>query len=99
MPLPPAPSRRAAILAPEAYEASARTRPVDKTHPEVETRVEPASRSGRKTERSQAAAAELAPAPAMIQVETKSRAPAPSHEPAAAPAPAKAVGADDWESF
>ena len=87
MPLPPAPSRRAAILAPEAYEASARTRPVDKTHPEVETRVEPASRSGRKTERSQAAAAELAPAPAMIQVETKSRAPAPSQEPAAAPAP------------
>ena len=87
MPLPPAPSRRAAILAPEAYEASARTRPVDKTHPEVETRVEPASRSGRKTERSQAAAAELAPAPAMIQVETKSRAPAPAQEPAAAPAP------------
>ncbi len=31
MPLPPAPSRRAAILAPEAYEAKARPRQIKRT--------------------------------------------------------------------
>ena len=87
MPLPPAPSRRAAILAPEAYEASARTRPVENLLPGVETTAEPASRSGRKSERSPAAAAQLAVAPAMIQIETKSRTPAPTQEPAVVPAP------------
>ncbi len=88
MPLPPAPSRRAALLAPEDYEASARPRHTGNLLPDVAIKAEPASRVGRKSERSQAAAVELAAAPALIQVETKSRTPAPAPEPAVAPAPA-----------
>ncbi|WP_087744411.1 MULTISPECIES: PhoH family protein [unclassified Acidovorax] len=88
MPLPPAPSRRAALLAPEDYEASAPPRHTENLLPDVAIKAEPASRVGRKSERSQAAAVELAAAPALIQVETKSRTPAPAPEPAVAPAPA-----------
>jgi PhoH-like ATPase len=88
MPLPPAPSRRAALLAPEDYEAVTRPRHTENLLPDVAIKAEPASRDGRKSERSQAAAAELAAAPALIQIETKSRTPAPSHDPAVAPAPA-----------
>ncbi|MBU4424327.1 MAG: PhoH family protein [Gammaproteobacteria bacterium] len=89
MPLPPAPSRRAALLAPEDYDAVARPRHTENLLPDVALTAEPASRVGRKSERSQAAAAELA-APALIQVETKSRtpAPAPAPTPTVAPAPA-----------
>ncbi len=87
MPLPPAPSRRAALLAPEDYDAVARPRHTQDLLPDVALKAEPASRGGRKSERSQAAVVELA-APALIQVETKSRTPAPTPAPAVAPAPA-----------
>lgn len=90
MPLPPAPNRRAALLAPEAYEASARPRPVENLLPDAQTTAAPASWGGRKSEPSHAAAVvvELVTTPALIQVETQSRTPAPAHEPAIAPAPA-----------
>jgi len=88
MPLPPAPSRRAALLAPEAYEASARPRHTENLLPDVAIKAEPASRGNRKSERSQTGDVELVTAPALIQAETKSRTPAPTHEPAIAPAPA-----------
>jgi PhoH-like ATPase len=85
MPLPPAPSRRAALLAPEAYEASARARPAAPVLQDVETTATSASRGSRKSARNSAAVDQATPA--LIQVETKPRTPAPVHE-SAAPVPA-----------
>ncbi|WP_026436444.1 PhoH family protein [Acidovorax sp. JHL-9] len=95
MPLPPAPNRRAALLAPEAYKASARARPVENLLPDAETTAVPASRGGRKSARNDAATLEAGAAPALIQVETRSRTPEPARTPATAPAarsPASARG-------
>jgi PhoH-like ATPase len=84
MPLPPAPSRRAALLAPEAFEITARPRtPSTADAPAAApARSAPASRT-RKASGTAAVAA--TPAEPMIQIETRAR-PA---EPTGAPAPAR----------
>eukprot|EP01036_Dinobryon_divergens_P040714 gene40714-53865_t len=84
MPLPPAPSRRAALLAPEAFEVTARPRVATTSANEAvaapqRTAATPV-RAGRKAD--SAASAQAAPDTApLVQVETRARTP----EPAAAP--------------
>ena len=84
MPLPPAPSRRAALLAPEAFEITARPRtPSTADAPAAApARSAPASRT-RKA--SGTAAVTATPAEPMIQIETRARV----AEPTGAPAPAR----------
>ena len=98
MPLPPAPSRRAALLAPEAFEITARPRiPADDTA-EVTATAAPArssatGRSGRKAD-SVASASMPAASGGMVQIETRGRAavPAPATAaPAIAEAPARST--------
>ena len=92
MPLPPAPSRRAALLAPEAFEVTARPRvaqpSANEAHlaPELTPAPAPAratagARAGRKAD-SVASAATAPSAAPLIQVETRAR----TSEPAAPPA-------------
>ena len=81
MPLPPAPSRRAALLAPEAFEVAARPR-VSQTsanEPVVApaTATTGAGRSGRRTDSVASKSAALTTAP-LVQVETRARAPEPA---------------------
>jgi PhoH-like ATPase len=87
MPLPPAPSRRAALLAPEAFEITARPRTPAADATEVTAAATPArssttGRSGRKAD-SVASASMPAVSGGMVQVETRGR--------AAVPAPAMAA--------
>ena len=84
MPLPPAPSRRAALLAPEAFEITARPRtpPTADAPAAAPARSAPASRT-RKASGTAAVAA--TPAEPMIQIETRARV----AEPTGAPAPAR----------
>ena len=80
MPLPPAPSRRAALLAPEVYDVAARPRTAAPATVELDTAPVAKTTTGRARA---AAPAALGAAP-LIQVETRGRTP----EPAIAPAPA-----------
>ncbi|WP_298208189.1 PhoH family protein [Acidovorax sp.] len=94
MPLPPAPSRRAALLAPEAFEVTARPRvsQASANEPVVATPARAttsSARSGRKADGATPTPAVLTSAPPLIQVETRARTP----EPAAAPAPTTARAA------
>ncbi|MDH4426039.1 MAG: PhoH family protein [Acidovorax sp.] len=90
MPLPPAPSRRAALLAPEAFEITVRPRTPAADATEVTAAATPArssttgrsGRSGRKAD-SVASASMPAVSGGMVQVETRGR--------AAVPAPAMAA--------
>ena len=89
MPLPPAPSRRAALLAPEAYDvvAAPHTAPVAaaaSAPAAPPTRVAPTARAGRKADSVASVPTPLYTAP-LIQVETRVR------EPQATPAPAPAA--------
>ena len=86
MPLPPAPSRRAALLAPEAFEVTARPRVATTSANEPvaapqRTAATPA-RAGRKADSvaSALAAPEAAP---LVQVETRARTPEPVTAPVA----------------
>ena len=86
MPLPPAPSRRAALLAPEAFEVTARPRVATTSANEPvaapqRTAATPA-RAGRKPDSvaSALAAPEAAP---LVQVETRARTPEPVTAPVA----------------
>ena len=86
MPLPPAPSRRAALLAPEAFEVTARPRVATTSANEPvaapqRTAAAPA-RAGRKADSvaSALAAPEAAP---LVQVETRARTPEPVTAPVA----------------
>ncbi len=86
MPLPPAPSRRAALLAPEAFEITARPRVAQPSANEpavaATARATPAARSGRKADSGASAAAALSTVP-LVQVETRSRTAEPAPTPAA----------------
>lgn len=81
MPLPPAPSRRAALLAPEAFEVTARPRVSQTSANEpvaAPVRAASATRTGRKAgSAAPATPAALVAAP-LIQVETQARAPEPA---------------------
>jgi PhoH-like ATPase len=84
MPLPPAPSRRAALLAPEAFEVTARPRVSQTSANEpvaAPVRATSAPRTGRKAgSTALATPAGLIAAP-LIQVETQARAPEPASPP------------------
>ena len=86
MPLPPAPSRRAALLAPEAFEVTARPRVATTSANEPvaapQRTVATPARAGRKADSvtSALAAPEAAP---LVQVETRARAPEPVTAPVA----------------
>ena len=84
MPLPPAPSRRAALLAPEAFEVTARPRVSQTSANEpvaAPVRAASATRTGRKAgSAALATPAALVSAP-LIQVETQARAPEPASSP------------------
>jgi len=86
MPLPPAPSRRAALLAPEAFEVTARPRVSQTSANEpvaAPVRATSATRTGRKAgSAALATPAALVSAP-LIQVETQARAPEPASTPTA----------------
>ncbi|EHL21282.1 PhoH family protein [Acidovorax sp. NO-1] len=91
MPLPPAPSRRAALLAPEAYEITARPRVAQPSANEplvasapapAPSRATPVARAGRKAD--SVASTTTAPSTAPpVQVETRARTPEPVAPPAA----------------
>ena len=85
MPLPPAPARRAALLAPEAFDVAARPRTaLTATVEPVEiAAVAPAKATTGRARASAPAAVSAAP---LVQIETRGRAPAPASTPAAAPA-------------
>ena len=89
MPLPPAPSRRAALLSPEAFDVTAPPRPNQLPASDVavsSTKSTAPSRSARKTASvSSAPVAQSAATAPLIQVETRVR------EPQATPAPAPAA--------
>ncbi|MBU1816327.1 MAG: PhoH family protein, partial [Gammaproteobacteria bacterium] len=96
MPLPPAPSRRAALLAPEAFDVAARPRTAQTaTTPDVVAVAAPAKApTGRA--RASAPAVSNASAP-LVQIETRGRVPEPVTAPSgrarletvpSAPAPA-----------
>ncbi len=97
MPLPPAPSRRAALLAPEAFDAitslhapaisaaTATTTATGTIEPvAMPTRATPSARAGRKAD-SMASTSAPVSTTALIQVETRSRTPAPAPVPTPAP--------------
>ncbi len=93
MPLPPAPSRRAALLAPEAFDAIASPRtPATSTTTgtgasepvAVSVRATPSARAGRKAD-SVASTSAPVNTTALIQIETRSRTPAPAPVPTPAP--------------
>ena len=86
MPLPPAPSRRAALLAPEAFEVTARPRVATTSANEpvaapLRTAAAPA-RAGRKADSAASALAAPEAAP-LVQVETRARTPEPVTAPVA----------------
>ena len=86
MPLPPAPSRRAALLAPEAFEVTARPRVATTSANEPvaapqRTAATPA-RAGRKADSAASALAAPEAAP-LVQVETRARTPEPVTAPVA----------------
>lgn len=81
MPLPPAPSRRAALLAPEAFEITARPRSPSTAEPPAPVATPARSTAASRTRK----AAGASPAEPMVQVETpRARAAEPA---AASPAP------------
>lgn len=86
MPLPPAPSRRAALLAPEAFEITARPRPAPSA---ADTAAAAPSRTATTARARKVASATLAAAEPVGQVEALARAP----EPAVAPAPERSRAA------
>jgi PhoH-like ATPase len=77
MPLPPAPSRRAALLAPEAFEVTARPR-VSQTSANEPVAAPVRAASTTRTGRKVGSAALATPAAPLIQVETQARAPEPT---------------------
>ena len=81
MPLPPAPSRRAALLAPEAFEVTARPR-VSQTSANEPVAAPVRAASTTRTGRKVGSAALATPAAPLIQVETQARAPEPAATPA-----------------
>ncbi|EER59688.1 PhoH family protein, partial [Acidovorax delafieldii 2AN] len=92
MPLPPAPSRRAALLAPEAYDNTAPARPA--AHPASATDT-PAATTRRRTRKSEGTLGDTpkaGAAPAPIQVETRVRPSEPIAETVTAAAPAARRG-------
>ncbi|MFP5445302.1 MAG: PhoH family protein, partial [Betaproteobacteria bacterium] len=88
MPLPPAPSRRAALLAPEAFEVAARPRVATTSAneavatPQRTATATAPTRAGRKADSvaSSLAAPDTAP---LVQIETRARTPQPSAAPVA----------------
>ena len=96
MPLPPAHSRRAALLAPEAYDvvAAPHTAPVAaaaSAPAAPPTRVAPTARAGRKADSVASVPTPLDTAP-LIQVETRSRTPVQTAALAAPSAPTAPAG-------
>jgi PhoH-like ATPase len=85
MPLPPAPSRRAALLAPEAYENTA---PAARPAPGADTQAATTRRRTRKGDGTSGDTTQAQAAPALIQVETRVRPTEPIAEPVSAAAPA-----------
>ena len=83
MPLPPAPARRAALLAPEAFDVVARPRSALTATVEPVAIAAPAKAATGRARASAPAAASAAP---LVQVETRGRTPMPASTPAAAPA-------------
>ena len=88
MPLPPAPSRRAALLAPEAYENTAPARPTARPASGSDTQAATTRRRTRKGDGTSGDTVQAEAAPALIQVETRVRPTEPIAEPVAAAAPA-----------
>lgn len=84
MPLPPAPSRRAALLAPEAFDVAARPRAAQPAV--VEPVVAVAAPAKTTTGRARAPTPAAAKAGPLTQVETRGRLTEPAVAPAAAPA-------------
>ena len=86
MPLPPAPSRRAALLAPEAFEVTARPRvattPANEPVAAPQRTAAAPARSGRKADSVASALAPPEAAP-LVQVETRARTPEPVTAPVA----------------
>ena len=84
MPLPPAPSRRAALLAPEAFEVTARPRVSQTSANEpvaAHVRAASATRTGRKAGSAALATPAALVAAPLIQVETQARVPEPASSP------------------
>ena len=84
MPLPPAPSRRAALLAPEAFEVTARPRVSQTSANEpvaAPVRAASATRTGRKAGSAALATPAALVAAPLIQVETQARVPEPASSP------------------
>ena len=85
MPLPPAPARRAALLAPEAFDVVARPR-IAQTATAEPVAIAAAAPAKATTGRARASAPVAVNAAPLVQVETRGRALAPASTPAAAPA-------------